>query len=144
LYNVRWHKPKSLNWSACTIKENYYSNFIFYKAPLLKIWDNVDFLIDKDIYDIISGEKILNWEYNFSYYYSSSWNFEICEPNVWEDTELQKKIRDGHKYLNELYDKKPKLVKSLLEPLRQAILSDKLELEIRNLASAFWKIVYNF
>jgi hypothetical protein len=42
-----------------------------------------------------------------------------------------------------LYDKKPKLVKSLLEPLKQATLSDKLDIQIRNLALSLWKIVYN-
>jgi hypothetical protein len=137
-YNLTAYSPNQKTSPTC---------FWWYKSnmfPLPKIWDNVELLIDKDTYKVISWEKISNWEYKFSYYVNSVWNFEVCEPNVWEDTELQKKIREWHTYLNELYDEKPKLVKLLLEPLKQAVLSDKLELEIRNLASAFWKIVYNF
>jgi hypothetical protein len=88
------------------------------------VWDEVDFLVEKDAYWIISDKKISDWEYYiYDWRNSSEWNFEICEPNAWEDTEIQRKMRNIHSYLNELSYNKPRTAKKLQIALKNLNLS---------------------
>jgi hypothetical protein len=90
---------------------------------LPKVWDNIDFLIDGDSYKVISWDKVSIWEYKFSSFYNTTENFEICEPNLWEDTEIQKETRRLHSQLNKLAYYKPKVITKLKTTLESIDLS---------------------
>jgi hypothetical protein len=137
--------PSDNNPSSSTCMNNAFPSYYLYwfasNVPLLpKIWDNIDFLIDKNSYKVISWNKISNWEYKFSYYYNSKWNFEVCEPNTWEDTEIQARTRKIRSYLWELYYNKPKIVVALKPALEKLDLS-KYNETTQILAEAMKKIL---
>jgi hypothetical protein len=114
--------------AICSQRSNAYYLYWFWKSTwisyLPEIWDNVDFLVDKDSYKIISPNKISNWEYEIAFWnYTSTWNFQVCEPNLWEDTEIQAKFRSINTYLSELSYNKPRTAKKLLTTLENLNLS---------------------
>jgi hypothetical protein len=130
----------------CT-KQNIFVYYLYWDwwkiwiSYLPEIWDNVNFLVDRDSYKVISPNKISNWEYEITYWnYTSKENFDICEPNLWEDTEIQKETRRLHSYLNKLSYHKPRVITRLKTALESIDLSKYSE-KTKTLTEAVKKII---
>jgi hypothetical protein len=115
-YHIKSFQPTFLWWCQFNGYAIYWNYF--------ELWETVDILVDKNSYKLISHWKASVWEYKIANWsYTSTWNFEVCEPNMWEDTEIQAKFRNIHTYLGELSYSRPRTAKKLFLALEDLDLS---------------------
>ena len=64
---------------------------IYSDKTLPKVWDKVNFLINKDNYSILSDKKNIDWTYYILSWNDVKYNLETCKPN-WNFLEFNKDI----------------------------------------------------
>lgn len=74
-YNVNVSKTTDTDCSHDSIY------LLYWNKNIPKIWDKVDYMIDKSSYHIISDNKVWEWIYKLVSWNNSELNTEICTPN---------------------------------------------------------------